>query len=84
MLLLDDFECPTGHVFEELADRRDANPVCPTCNATTTRLIGAPRMDPRLGVHADAFSTMGDKWARIRRQRKQIELKKVRDHGPNA
>jgi putative FmdB family regulatory protein len=75
MRRLYDYECleaACGHTFEELAKYEDAVP-CPLCEGPTRRLVGAPTIDPRLGLDPASFPTMGDKWARIRRQRAKIE-----------
>lgn len=85
--ILYDFECSTcRHEFEEFKDTNsDALIACPRCGwDNTTKLISGTRIDPKLGVDANSFSTMGDRWARIREQRQKIENKKVRDHGPDA
>lgn len=77
MRRLYDFECleaACGHNFEELVRYEEADTIrCPHCNGPTRRLIGAPTIDPRLGLDAANWPTMGDKWARIRRQRAKIE-----------
>jgi putative FmdB family regulatory protein len=80
MMRMYDFECTShscGHTFEELVKYEDADKLpCPLCNNPTRRLIGAPMIDPKLGLDAANWPTMGDKWARIRRQRKQIESRR--------
>jgi len=77
MLRMYDYEClnaKCGEVSEELVRYEDADKViCPICGSPTKRWIGAPMFDPRLGLDAASFPTMGDKWAKIRRQRKKIE-----------
>lgn len=79
MRRLYDFECKNsacGEIFEELVYSHELEiQKCPICDSPSRRLIGTPRIDPRLGLDP-AFSTMGDKWAKIRRQRKQIESKR--------
>lgn len=83
-LILFDFECrDCGLEFEELAYRDHPDPVkCPQCHSTSTkRLITGTRIDPRLGVDAASFPTMGDAWARKRRERSAIEAKRRREHG---
>jgi putative FmdB family regulatory protein len=83
-LILFDYLCTTcGDEFEELVEREHPDPVkCPTCGSSSTRrLVTGTRIDPRLGIHADVFSTMGDKWAKKQRQRKAIEMKRRREHG---
>lgn len=80
-----EFECPKGHLFDDLWDTNTPENVeCPKCSLVSKRLISATRIDPKLGVNASAFPTMGDRWERIRRQRTEIDNKKVRDHGPDA
>src|SRR5262245_3218398 len=83
-LILFDHECPTcGHTFEDFINSAQPEPVnCPECQTPAQKLISGTRMDPKLGVDADRFPTMGDKWAKIRVQRQKIEAKKARDHGP--
>ena len=79
MRVLFDHQCrQCGFVFEEFADSEDQyGPDCPECKATDAkRLIGAPRLDPKLGLDPTGFPPLGDKWARIRRQRQQIERKR--------
>ena len=79
MLRLFDFECQNpdcSHTFEELVKYEEQGSVlCPLCNHSTKRLIGAANIDPKLGIDPN-YPTMYDKWARTRRQRKQIESKR--------
>ena len=84
MLLLNDYECSCGKIFEELADPSAPEKVkCPGCCqfGTATRLLCAPRIDPRLGVDAESFPSMGDKWVRRRQQHQKIEERRYREHG---
>lgn len=79
MLRLFDHECRLcGLVFEELVEpEAPKGPPCPKCDAVDAkRLITGTRIDPRLGIDPSGFPTMGDKWAKIRRQRQQIERKR--------
>lgn len=78
MRRLYDYECldtVCSHNFEELAKYEEQVP-CPQCKGPTRRLVGAPTIDPKLGLDAASWPTMGDKWARIRRQRAKIESKR--------
>ena len=77
-LILFDHQCNLcGHEFEELVDRANPRVECPLCgDSNVTRLVTGTHIDPRLGIHADAFPTMGDKWAKKQRQRKAIEMKR--------
>lgn len=78
--ILSDFECSNcTHVFEDFTGPEIW---CPECGSkAVTRLITGTRLDPRLGVNPDSFPTMGDKWARVRKQKQQIDAKRARDHG---
>lgn len=81
-MILYDFECRScGAVFEELTPRNVHDVECPECGGRAFRLVSAPRIDPKLGVNADAFPTMGDRWARVREQRAKIESKRAKEHG---
>lgn len=83
--ILFDFECQVcSQVFEEFYNTTapDENPAKCVCGSTTTkRLIGATRIDPKLGLDPEGFPTMGDKWARIRNQRTRIERQQASAHG---
>ena len=84
MLILFDFECRScGGQFEELADRNHPDSVkCPLCaSSDVQRLIYGARIDPRLGVNADAFPSLGAAWERKRRERMAIEKKRYERHG---
>jgi putative FmdB family regulatory protein len=77
-----DFECNACKaVFEELVHTDTPETAkCKCGSSETTRLIGAPRIDPRLGLDPD-FATMSDKWAKTRYQRAKIERKQADSHG---
>jgi putative FmdB family regulatory protein len=82
-LILFDFECDDcGKTFEELTDPSSPEPVkCLSCGQfRTRRLISTPRFDPKMGIDS-AFSTMGDKWVKKRRQHQKIEEARHREHG---
>ncbi len=68
--ILFDYEClDCSNKFEELiyTDRPDTT-TCPECKSDyVTRLISAPRIDPKLGTDPEGFPTMGDKWAKKHR-----------------
>lgn len=78
-----DFECGRcSKVFEDLVKPDQHTTECPWCgDPSARRLITGTRIDPRLGLDP-AFATVGDRWARIREQRRRIEEAKARDHGP--
>lgn len=71
-LLLFDFECPQGHVFEELVPSEDHHCPC-NCGQMAVRMISGTRLDWRnMGVDPD-FSTCADKWAKMQEQKSRIE-----------
>lgn len=81
--VLFDYDCSAcAHEFEELVYRDDPKTIaCPSCQKlTATRRIAAPTIDPRMGV-SSTFSTMADRWAKVRRQRLKHAEKLQRDHG---
>lgn len=78
-----DFKCPADHVFEDMVPVAQTTLPCPTCGAAARRLVSLPMIDPRLGLDP-AFRTVGDRWAKIREQRKRIEEARARDHGPDT
>lgn len=82
--ILFDFQCPKcTNEFEELVNTGSPETVnCPECSTPAIKLITGTRIDSRLGVDASSYPTLGDKWARIRKQRQQIEAKRARDNGP--
>lgn len=85
-MILFDHECAhCGAVFEEFC-KPDTAPLrveCPECHKIdfATRLIGAPRLDPKLGLDAGGFPTMGAKWERRRKSHQRIEEARHRKHG---
>lgn len=82
-LILFDFECPNGHSYDDLVQPDVHQAPCPTCGQEGTRQVSAPRFDPRMGIDATGFPTMGDKWARVRKQRKIVEERRAAEHGPD-
>jgi putative FmdB family regulatory protein len=80
-LILFDFRCTEcSHKFEALVKSAVHFQQCPECGESAKRLISTPRLDPRMGIDPD-MSTMGDKWARVRKQRAAIEKKHYKEHG---
>ena len=79
-----DFKCRTcGADFEGFVyqDQKELPCVDNECRGLADRQITGTRLDPRLGVDATSFPTLGDKWARTRIQRKKIEEKHAKEHG---
>jgi putative FmdB family regulatory protein len=84
-LLLFDFECQhCTYVFDDMVKPNIHEAPCPKCGHNATRLVSTPRIDPRLGLDAAGFPTMGDRWAKVREQRKAVEERRERDHGPDS
>ena len=81
MMILFDWECAgCGATFEEF-EHDGKKPLCPVCfTDSATKLIGAPRIDPRLGLDASGFPSMGAKWAKRRAQHQRTEERRHREH----
>ena len=72
-LLMFDFECRgCGVIFEDLIPSTENTAKCPECGDLGNRLIASPRLDWRMGADPE-FATMGDKWARMQKQRQKSE-----------
>ncbi len=72
-----------AHDFEEfapLAKYKRAAP-CPICGGFAPRRMTFPTIDPRLGIDAESFPSMGRKWKQVRDQRAVIEKNREYDHG---
>lgn len=80
--MLFDFRC-TGcsHKWDDMVKPNVWSAPCPKCGAEGKRLISTPRLDPRMGLDAVGNPTMGDKWAKIRKQRAKIESAHYKEHG---
>ncbi len=71
-LLLFDFECPDGHIFEELVPSEEKTCPC-KCGKEAIRQIGCVRIDWRaMGVDPD-FPTCADKWAKMQERKARKE-----------
>lgn len=77
-LLLFDFECSGGHIFEELVPSETQTCECPRCGSPSKRMITGTHADPRMGLDDD-FPTAVRKWEKKTRQR----AKKDNVDGPN-
>jgi putative FmdB family regulatory protein len=70
-----------GHQFDDYVAYSDIPTVkCEECGHKTERLITAPTIDPRMGLDP-SFSTMSDKWAKVREQRAKIESAQAAKNG---
>jgi len=83
-LIFFDFRCTVcEHKFADLVKSSVHSIPCPNCSEESKRLISTPRLDPRMGLDPEGNPSMGDKWAKIRKQRAQIEKKHYQEHGTN-
>ncbi len=83
-LLLFDFRCTECNTkFESMVKSDVLLTPCVECGADSKRLISGTRMDPRMGLDPESNPTMGDRWAKIRKERAQIEKKHYKEHGTN-
>ena len=69
--------------FDDMVKPDVHEATCPECGAVGKRLVSAPRLDPKMGLDPEGNPTMGDRWAKIRKQRAQIEKKHYKEHGTN-
>ena len=63
MMILYDFKCQCGHVFEGLVGLSDKTHVCERCGCDADRLISTPNI--RLEGHTGHFPTAHAKWVKI-------------------
>lgn len=76
-----DYECPSGHVFEELTNGEEYF-YCAQHNMKCDRLFPAPRIDrSRIALSASASPESIAHFDRVHRERKAIEEKSMADHG---
>lgn len=79
-----DFRCSNcGLKFEEMVKPDVRQAPCPDCTSVGERLVSCPRLDPKMGLDPVGNPTMGDKWAKIRKERAQIEKRHYKEHGTN-
>jgi hypothetical protein len=72
-LILFDFECENGHVFEELVQPDIHEHECPSCKATGIRQISTVRLNWReMGIDPD-FPTCADKWAKMQEKKARVK-----------
>lgn len=52
--------------------------MCPACKSLSTkRLIGSFTIDPKLGLDAESFPSMGAKWEKLRVERRRAESRRM-------
>ena len=83
-LMVFEFECECGEIFDDLVQSSVRECPCPKCQKNAKRILSAPRFDIRMGVDPTGNPTMGRKWARQHEQSRKIEEKRARDNGPGA
>lgn len=77
-----DFECPSGHRFEELAKSDIRELACPSCGEPATRQISAVRLDYyQMATTGDGMETAIDKFDFRHRQYREIQERNERNHG---
>lgn len=83
-LLMFDFRCTScEHQFDDLVKSSVHSIPCPNCSSEAKRLVSTPRLDPKMGLDAEGNPTMGDRWAKIRKEKALIEKKHYKEHGTN-
>ncbi len=81
-LIFYDFRCTScEHKFDDLVKSDVFSIPCPKCSGEAKRLISTPRFDPRMGLDPEGNPTMGDRWAKIRKQRARQEKAHYQEHG---
>jgi putative FmdB family regulatory protein len=77
-----DFKCnDCGSLTEEITSTDIRRIECSVCGSAADRIIsGQFLIDPRMGLDP-CFPTVGDRWAKVRNQRRKLLDAKHRDHG---
>ncbi len=79
--ILFDFECPSGHRFEELVKPDMRQAPCPECGESAQRQISAVRIDKlAMAVNGDS-PTAVDYFDKVHRERRAIEERHHANHG---
>ena len=65
-MILYDFKCTCGHVFEAMANIRDKAHECGRCGDQANRVISAPTI--KLEGHSGDFPTAHRKWVKTHEQ----------------
>lgn len=81
-LILFDFECPKGHLFEDLVRPQTVKIACPQHGLESRRVISPPRiakLDMALSSSASPESI--SYFDKVHRQQKAIEEKRYNTHG---
>jgi len=78
--MLFDFRCPGCGVFEGFVKPDVRETPCPNCSTASTRLISAPRLDPKMGLDPDN-PTAYDRWERVNKQKVAQDRAFYKEHG---
>lgn len=80
MRVLNDFQCPSGHINEHLVDNTTTSVACQYCGSDATRVLRPVRsqLDPFRGH----FPTAADQWVK-RREKRQAEERKHSSFDPS-
>ena len=83
-LIMFDFLCPKGHLFEELVQPEIKHEKCPECGRTATRQVSAGHLDYlHMGIDAAGMPTAGAKWAKMQWQKARTDKGSISDGAPN-
>ncbi len=83
-LILFDFECTEGHLFEELVKSNVHSIDCPHCGRKAQRLVSKGHLDVfGMGVQSSSFPTLADKWAKMQYQKARTDKGSTNDGAPN-
>lgn len=62
-MIIYDFKCPKGHVFEAFAKISEITHICESCGSEANRIISAPRI--KLEGHSGSFPSAHNKWVKM-------------------
>jgi hypothetical protein len=83
-LILFDFECEDGHLFEELVKSDIHALECPVCAKQAKRLVSKGHLDVLgMGIYSNSFPTIADKWAKMQYQKAKTDKGSTVDGAPN-
>lgn len=83
-LIMFDFECERGHLFEELVKSDVHSLECPTCGKQAKRLVSQGHLDILgMGIYSNSFPTIADKWAKLQYQKARTDKGSTVDGAPN-
>lgn len=79
--MLFDFRCNEClHVFDDMVKPDVKETLCSRCPGTATRMISAPRLDPKMGLDPDFPKSYGQ-WEKRKKNHRAVEKKHFENHG---